>query len=236
MRVPSSRFRPLFGVLAVGLLVACVESPTASAPDVSFAKGGKPGANAPEATVILPAPDGSDGLFADGNEYTIPFGADGMSLKVDCSRPFVLQRPAGWDVADGDEIHCRGRDGFSRLDLNDMGTCSNLFSGCDVGTGGHDPSQGTNFSPDLNYYFRVETGPGKSGFTAYDVVWVDGHATVEGTEDADGDGVPEGITACRWHLTATMAEFWDESDLGSHEGPSPMALDVTVTRQDLECP
>jgi len=233
MRPRSSWFRPLLGVLSVGFFMACMESPTASEPGVSFAKGGKPGGggggNAPPASFDLPASSGSvDGLFSDGDTFTGTFDADQMSLIVDCPRTFGLERPDQWSVVAGDEVHCSGKDGFSRLDLNDLGSCSDLTNGCQVGTNGHVPDDG--YGPDLNYYFRVKTGSGKASFAAYNIVWTDGLATVIGTTP---DGAP-----CRWHLMGTTAEFWDEgldSNQGPHAGPSPMNLDVVVERQDLEC-
>ena len=251
-RSRSHRARP-HAFLSIALAAAaaaafgCADSPTAidqPLPEPAFhhspghggGGGGGGGGSAPDASVLLPAPSGNDGLFADGAPYTIPFDTDQMSLIVqDCSRPFVLQRPAEWTVVEGDEIHCSNKSGFSRLDLNDIGSCSDLTSGCDIGTNGHDPSQG--FNDDLNYYFGVDTGRrGKGSFHPYNVVWTDGHATVLGTEDVDEDGEGDGITPCRWQLLASDAEFWDGATGEQVDDIRPMALDVVVERQDLACP
>ncbi|MFQ5890336.1 MAG: hypothetical protein ACE5JR_09830 [Gemmatimonadota bacterium] len=186
-------------------------------------------------TFDLPISSGSDGLFSDGGgPFIDEFDPDQMALSVDCPRRFVLVRPADWPVVSGDEVHCSGRDGFSRLDLNDLGSrpCADP-GGCPIGTTGHDPS--SHFGPDLNYYFRVSTGPGKGNFASYNVVWTDALFTIDQTENGDPSG-----TACRWHVWANTAEFWERTGgtdtIVQVDEKRAMALDVIVERQDLNCP
>ncbi len=166
-----------------------------------------------------------------------------QALIVDCDLGhFKLVRPADdvWPVVGlpEDEIHCSGKRGFSRLDLNDLGSrpCDPLVNpnGCIIGTDGHNDPDGFSFGPDLNYYFRVSTGKGKGNFASYNVVWTDALFTIDQTEDGAVGG-----TACRWHLWATLAEFWKraDGDVRADGGQEhAMALDVIVERQDLPCP
>lgn len=105
--------------------------------------------------------------------------------------------------------------------------------GCPIGTSGHDPEAGSNFSADLNYYFQVLKlkGNGKAtdphGGGAYNVVWVDARVTVDGV-------APDG-TDCRWHVWATEAEFWEDKGDGvvRVDQNRPMVLDVVIERHDV---
>lgn len=239
--------------VALGLGFACSEAPTeATLDDLAprFAKGGKPGKQDPPPGTALATftlqPSLSDGLFQSG-----PFANEPLdeALIVDCDQgddevhTFVLERPADWGpLVPGDQIHCSSRDGFSRLDLNDMTSQICLLSdfpqGCQIGTDGHDDPDGFNFGPDLNYYFRVIPSGKKGGkgkFTSYNVVWIDARFT---SAPPASDGI-----VCSWHLWATEAEFWVRTGgdpdvpfdgMSSPTLTRPMALDVVVTRQD--CP
>jgi len=71
MHSPSARFHYLFpGILAMGVLGACVEAPTANDAPASFAKGGKPGGNTNDCGStplrITFRDDAADALRSDG--------------------------------------------------------------------------------------------------------------------------------------------------------------------------
>ncbi|MFQ5890337.1 MAG: hypothetical protein ACE5JR_09835 [Gemmatimonadota bacterium] len=251
-RHPCARrptYRGLCGLLTVAVVAwacGCTDVPTAtdaSPPGPELAKKGKkPPPSVPQATFDLPAETGSAGLFSfddGGGPFVDAFDPDQMALIVDCPRRFVLVRPAtAWPVVSGDEVHCSSKGGgFSRLDLNDLGSrpCSDPL-GCPIGTTGHTSDSGPGFSKDMNYYFTVRVpkpkGKGTTTGASYNVVWIDTKFTID---QADSNG-----TACRWHVWANTAEFWERTgDIDSTrrvDGDQTMALDVIVERQDLNCP
>ena len=158
-----------------------------------------------------------------------------QALIVDCPRTFVLVRSStdpAWTIAAGDEIHCSGADGFSRLDhkLGAQALCAS-GGGCPIEQHGHELKAGSNFAPDLNYYFRVSTGKGKGKFAQYNVVWT--NATFQ-SSGSDVDGNP-----CSWRLLATKAEFWEQlsikDDVVQVGVKEDMALDVRVDSQAEGC-
>lgn len=229
----------------LALAFACSESPTEATLDdlaPQFAKGGKPGKQDPPpgtplGDFILPVfSDGSSppGLYSDQVDGIFADEPLDQALIVDCDLgSFVLERPGTWAIVPGNEIHCSGRDGFSRLDLNGMTSLiCDTPDGCSIGTTTHDDS-GLSFGPDTNYYFRVVPSGkkgGKGNFTSYNVVWIDARFT---SDQARIDGI-----ACSWHLWADNAEFWERAGEGDVQLDQirAIALDVVIERQDPNCP
>lgn len=189
-------------------------------------------------TIAMPATSGLDGLFSDGRGVypgTIDDGnvVDAQAVCAD-SRAFVLEVPGAWEsqLATGTAQHCVLPDGFSehRLDLNPLGACPQGPS-CPHGTTGH--TTGTNFGPDLHYYWTVTAPKPKGKGTivyGYNVVWVDGsYQVIRWAGGANG-------TPCAWTVLGTRAELWQGQPTLIRVGAvENMVLDVTVERTDSAC-
>ncbi len=191
-------------------------------------------------TFELPIPFGPNGLFSDGGgSYLGTMDDEGGTVDAQAicadSRAFVIQLPAAWasQVATGTAQHCILPDGFSehRLDLNRLGACPEGTS-CPNGTTGH--TSGTNFGPDLHYYWSVvqpkPKGKGTIVYT-YNVIWVDGSYRVTRWAGGIANGTP-----CAWRVLGARAELWQsQPTLARVGGIENMALDVPLVRTDSAC-
>jgi hypothetical protein len=191
------------------------------------------------ATFELPVSSGGDGLFSDGlGAYPGTLDdtgrIDAQALCAD-GREFGLVLPPAWasQVASGTSRHCILPGGFSehRLDLNLLVNCPDGTS-CPNGTTGH--TTGTNFGPDLHYFWSVTVPKPKGKGTivyGYNVIWIDGSYRVTRWAGGIANG-----TACEWQVTATRAELWQgqptQTQIG---GVETIALDAKVQRTDTAC-
>ena len=181
--------------------------------------------------------DGS-GIYDRGLFVGNPPGA--FNIQPEClrQRSIDLVFPAAWaallppspQISDCDEPS--GGSG-RRVQLHFPGlAAANCPDGssCPIG-GPHNPANGSNYGPDIFYFFHVDTN--NDGTFAqphrddsYNVIWSD--ASFRVLERAPGG------TPCQWHITGGTAHLWKRPAIPL-DTDSAAALDVIVTRTDGVC-
>lgn len=168
---------------------------------------------------------------SNGNYNTRPQCDEGRSM--DLRLPTDADGNPAWPFA-GPYSDCQGDGKRSQFHVPGL-----LFaacpqgSWCPIGTDGHQEGS-TNFSPDLNYFFVVDTEndgfdkrlSARSDDQPHNVVWTDGTFRVTWW---GSDGTP-----CRWEITAGTADLWS-GDTQILPGQQPLSLWAAVHRVDGPC-
>lgn len=203
----------------------------------------------PTTNLAEPEADSGPGLFEDGNGYYIgEFNTNTKSSpstgnasyntrpqcdeqrSVDLRLPTTPDGVPVWSLA-GPYSDCQGDGARSQFHVPALlfADCAD-GSWCVIGTSGHQAGS-SSFSPDLNYFFVVDTGGdgfGKkpSNETPHNVVWTDGEFRVS---RRGSDGGP-----CRWEIRAHTAELWS-GDFQYVPTTQALSLDAIVHRVDGSC-